>query len=128
MKRILRWLAAGLVTIVAFSVITWICGALVLPHVLKDPAVRWGLAGALGAAVAALAATWGHSFAESGQYATTSRRDRSDAPKIGKTGSGSAHNKISGGTFHGPVTQGRDSFGVTAGGSAAPTSPEPPAK
>jgi hypothetical protein len=30
---------------------------------LEDPAIRWGLASALGVALAALAALWGHGFA-----------------------------------------------------------------
>lgn len=41
------------------------------------------------------------------------------------TGSGSTRNKISGGTFHGPVTQGRDISGPTFSGFAPPAKPEP---
>lgn len=63
MKPIFSWLIAALVTSGAFAMATWICGALVLPGLLKDSGVRWGLAGALGVAVAALAALWGHSYA-----------------------------------------------------------------
>jgi hypothetical protein len=63
MERFGRWVAAALATVAAFSLSTWICGALVLPLVLKDPAIRWGLASALGVAMAALAALWGIGFA-----------------------------------------------------------------
>ncbi|WP_327123588.1 hypothetical protein [Streptomyces sp. NBC_01727] len=63
MQRSVRWVAAVLVTAAAFAVPTWLCGAVVLPPALKDPAIRWGVAAALGAALAALAAAWGHSFA-----------------------------------------------------------------
>jgi hypothetical protein len=62
-KQIVRWWVAALVTVTTFSLSTWICGALVLPAVMKDPAVRWGVAAGLGVAMAALAALWGHSYA-----------------------------------------------------------------
>lgn len=62
-----RWLVAVMVTVAAFAMTTWICGALILPVVMRDPGVRWGVAGACGVAVAALAALWGHSFASAGR-------------------------------------------------------------
>jgi hypothetical protein len=62
-KQIVRWWVAALVTVAAFSLSTWICGALVLPPMMKNPAVRWGVAAGLGVAMAALAALWGHSYA-----------------------------------------------------------------
>jgi hypothetical protein len=58
---------AGLATASAFAVPVWLCGAVVLPSLLKDPAIRWALASALGAALAPLAALWGHGFATQGQ-------------------------------------------------------------
>jgi hypothetical protein len=58
-----RWAVAVLATATAFLLPAWICGALVLPSMLKDPSIRWGLASALGAALAALAAAWGYGFA-----------------------------------------------------------------
>ncbi|WP_405640466.1 hypothetical protein [Streptomyces uncialis] len=63
MERFGRWVVAFLVTVAAFAVSTWLCGALVLPSVLKDPAIRWSVASALGATAAALAAMWGYGFA-----------------------------------------------------------------
>ena len=73
MERNLRWAVAALVTLAAVAVPTWLCGAVVLPPLLKDGAIRWGLAGVVGLALAALAALWGHS------YATGTERDESAA-------------------------------------------------
>ncbi|MFE7586431.1 hypothetical protein ACFU5Y_33245 [Streptomyces gardneri] len=47
----------------SFAAVTSLCGALVLPPMMEDAAIRWGLASAMGAALAALAAAWGHGFA-----------------------------------------------------------------
>ena len=70
-----RWLVAVMVTVAAFAMTTWICGALILPVVMRDPGVRWGVAGACGVAVAALAALWGHSFASAGRSEDTRPRE-----------------------------------------------------
>jgi hypothetical protein len=107
MKPVIRWLVAGLVTIAAFASVAWICGAVVLATFMKDPGARWGVAGALGVAVAALAALWGHSFASA--EVTLQADSGSDScedvhgPDLQNPG-----NTISGGTFHGPVIQGRN--------------------
>ncbi|GEB60107.1 hypothetical protein GCM10017674_75900 [Streptomyces gardneri] len=50
-------------TVSSFAAVTSLCGALVLPPMMEDAAIRWGLASAMGAALAALAAAWGHGFA-----------------------------------------------------------------
>ncbi|MDX2515895.1 hypothetical protein [Streptomyces stelliscabiei] len=63
MRRNLRWATAGLVTAVVFAVPTWLCGAVFLPSVVTDAAVRWGLSSALGVVLATLAVAWGQSFA-----------------------------------------------------------------
>jgi hypothetical protein len=99
----LRWAVAVLVTIAAFAAATWVCGAFVLP--MHDGGVRWGIAGGLGVAVAALAALWGHSYATAEhEHEHPDAQTAHAAPaRAGRTG-----NKISGGTFHGPVIQGRD--------------------
>jgi hypothetical protein len=52
----LRWLVAVVVTVAAFGVALWVCGALLLPLWLKSGADRWVVAAGLGVAVAALAA------------------------------------------------------------------------
>lgn len=63
MERNIRWAVAGLVTAAAFTVPAWLCGSVVLPPLLKDPAIRWSLASALGAVLGSLAVLWGHGFA-----------------------------------------------------------------
>ncbi|MEU4682555.1 hypothetical protein [Streptomyces xinghaiensis] len=47
----------------AFAIPTWLCGAVLLPSVLTDAAVRWGLSSALGVVLATLAVAWGQGFA-----------------------------------------------------------------
>ena len=56
MSRAGRWLVAVVVTVAAFGVSMWVCGALLLPLWLKSGADRWVVAAGLGVAVAALAA------------------------------------------------------------------------
>jgi hypothetical protein len=57
------WLVAAVVTVAAFGLSLWLCGALLLPLWLKSGADRWAVAAALGTAVAGLAALWGASWA-----------------------------------------------------------------
>lgn len=97
----LRWAVAASVTIAAFAAATWICGAFVLP--MRDGAARWSIASGLGVAVAALAALWGHSYATAEHQEPTVEKAHAAPANMGRTS-----NKISGGTFHGQVTQGRD--------------------
>ncbi|MFD5908782.1 hypothetical protein ACFWHL_08745 [Streptomyces massasporeus] len=56
-------------TTVAFAGTTWLCGALLLAPVMHDSAVRWTVACGAGAALAALAAMWGHGYARGGRTA-----------------------------------------------------------
>ncbi|WP_237408883.1 hypothetical protein [Streptomyces sp. M2CJ-2] len=63
MNRLARWTVAGVVTVGSFAAVTTLCGAWVLPPMMEDAAIRWGLASAVGAALAALAAAWGYGFA-----------------------------------------------------------------
>lgn len=74
MERNIRWVTAGLVTAVAFAVPAWLCGAVLLPPLLKDPVIRWSLASALGAVLGSLAVLWGHGFATQATAAGTSGR------------------------------------------------------
>ena len=74
MGRNVRWAVAGLATAAAFAVPVWLCGAVVLPPLLKDPAIRWSLASALGAVLGSLAVLWGHSFATRAPATGTSGR------------------------------------------------------
>ena len=62
-SRAARWLVAVLVTVAAFGMSLWVCGALLLPLWLKSEADRWVVAAGLGVAVAALAALGGASWA-----------------------------------------------------------------
>lgn len=47
----------------AFALVTWLCGALILTHAIRDPAIRWGIAGVAAGALAGFLALWGQSFA-----------------------------------------------------------------
>jgi hypothetical protein len=73
MSRTVRWLVAAVVTVAAFGVSLWVCGALLLPLVLKSGADRWVVAAGLGVAVAALAALWGAWWAGREAEASSSR-------------------------------------------------------
>jgi hypothetical protein len=103
-----RWSVAVLVTVAAFVVGTWISGAIVLPSIVKDPAIRWSIAAAFGVAVAGLGALWGHSFGAREQASDThSHHDAGTLTNEALTGSGGTYNEIKGGTFRGMVIQGR---------------------
>jgi hypothetical protein len=62
----MRWLVAAVVTVAAFGLSLWVCGALLLPLWLKSGADRWVVAAGLGVAVAALAALGCASWAGGG--------------------------------------------------------------
>jgi len=119
---VLRWTVAVAVTIAAFAAATWVCGALVLAALkMHDAGVRWGVAGGLGVAVAALAALWGASFAtgEARQPQPQPGQAPEGAPPAtaGPAADGGeveAVNEIGGGTFQQPL-QGRDLGAVTTG-------------
>jgi hypothetical protein len=125
LKSVVRWSVAGLVTVFTFSTATWICGALVLRTMMKDPAVRWGVAAGLGVAVAALAALWGESFAN-GEKKTEGIPSATSAltAQASSAPQGGTHNEISGGIFHGPVFQGRNFSGSQTVGTALPQDPD----
>jgi len=78
-----RWAVAGLVTLAAFAVATWVSGVFLFTRLLPSPDARWPVAVAVGAAVAAFTGLWGQSWAtESGgqvsaeQLAPHERRER----------------------------------------------------
>jgi hypothetical protein len=132
-KPVARWSAAAAVTVAAFAAAAWVSGALILPAVIRDPGIRWGLAGSVGVAVAALGALWGSSFAagDNSPEADSGSSDAKPAPGRaaqgrGDKGRGDTRNEITGGTFHGPVIQSRDFSGPADSGAvpARPLGPE----
>lgn len=116
-----RWVVAVLVTIATFAAATWVCGAFVLP--MHDGGVRWGIAGSLGVATAAVAALWGHSYASAEDHQPAAEETHAAPAATGRIS-----NKISGGTFHGPVVQGRDIGTVNLAdlATAERAQPQPP--
>ncbi|MFC7900258.1 hypothetical protein ACFUV1_08890 [Streptomyces griseoincarnatus] len=118
MRRNLRWAVAGLVTVVAFAVPTWLCGAVFLPSALKDPAVRWGLSSALGVVLATLAVAWGQGFATRAR-----QEDPPTPPSDGPvTASGPRSIAIQGNPT-GNISTG--DTGVRAAPDSSPARPEP---
>lgn len=108
-----------LVTIAAFAAATWVCGAFVLT--MRDGGVRWSIGVGLGVAVAALAALWGHSYATAEH-----EKPAAEAACAAPADTGSTNNKITGGTFHGPVMQGRDIGTLKLAGPAEAEHPQTP--
>ncbi|WP_051969114.1 hypothetical protein [Kitasatospora azatica] len=111
---------AGIVTLLAFAVPVWLCGAVVLPSLLKDPAIRWPLASTLGAALAALAAVWGQGFATSGQGTTG---QTPSAPSVQAT---PARAVAIGGNNQGAISTG-DALVPAQPTPAGPATAQPPA-
>ena len=108
MRLVARWGMAVAGAVAGFAVAWWVCGTLIG----LDEGVSLGVAGAVLAVLLAVAAWWASREPGSG-----------DADGAGREQSGSVKNTISGGTFSGPVLQGRDFTGLTFGASpAAPAS------
>ncbi|MFD8566660.1 hypothetical protein [Streptomyces sp. NPDC059639] len=114
---------AGLATAAAFAVPVWLCGAVVLPSLLKDPAIRWSLATALGAALASLVVLWGHGFATRGQGTTG---QTPSGPSVQATAGRAV---AIGGNSSGPLSTGDAVVPgqPTVGGPAPAQPPAPPA-
>jgi hypothetical protein len=97
MSRAGRWLVAVAVTIAAFGVSLWMCGALLLPLWLKSGADRWVVAAGVGVAVAALAALGSASWADrQSEDSSSGPRERSisasgDISGIASTGDGTTN-------------------------------------
>jgi hypothetical protein len=96
MNRVGRWLVAAAGTVAAFGVGLWVCGALLLPSVLKSEADRWVVAAGLGVAVAALAALGGASWAGRSEESSPGLGGRSvsasgDISGIASTGDGTTN-------------------------------------
>jgi hypothetical protein len=96
MSRARRWLVAVVVTVAAFGVSLWVCGALLLPLWLKSGPDRWVVAAGLGVAVAALAALGGASWAGQSEDPSSGPEKRSisaggDITGIASTGNGTTN-------------------------------------
>ena len=63
MGRLIRWVVAWTVTMGVCVAVTWVAGAVVLPHLMRSPDTRWVLASGLGVAAGALVALWAIGFA-----------------------------------------------------------------
>ncbi|WP_229848991.1 hypothetical protein [Streptomyces melanogenes] len=100
-------------TVAAFAVATWLCGALVLAPVVPDDATRWALACGVGSAVAALAGMGGYGYA-------TRPQQTPESPPV-TTASGVRSVAI-GGNSHGPINTGD----TTPAAPAAPDAVPPP--
>jgi hypothetical protein len=111
MRLVARWGVAVVVSAVGFALAWWICEKLIR----LDEGVSLGIAGAVLAVLLAFAAWWAPLKVGSGG---ADRSGREQAPSGGERAGGAA-NTISGGTFSGPVLQGRDFTGLNFGGSAA---------
>ena len=99
MKNIARGTFAVVIVAAVFALVAWFCGAIILPHVLKDPVVRWTVATAAAIAVDALVAMWAYSLVKGGE---------NDDTGAVKTGAGRTKSSIKKAVILGPVTQGRD--------------------
>ncbi|WP_344439304.1 hypothetical protein [Kitasatospora nipponensis] len=102
-----------------------VCGLWVLPSLVDDAATRWGVASALGAAVAALAVLWGQGFAAS----DSGQGGAGTASGVSVEASG-ARSVAVGGSVKGNISTGDTGTGARhtpgAGGSTGPASPPGP--
>ena len=117
MRLVTRWAVAVAGSAAGFALAWWACQGLVG----ADEGVSLGVAGAVLAVLLAVAAWWAPRGVGSGGAESAGREQVSPV----REETGNVTNEISGGTFRGPVLQGRDFTGLTFG--AAPASrPEDP--
>ncbi|MFF9727787.1 hypothetical protein [Streptomyces gardneri] len=107
-------------TVAALAVPVWLCGAVVLPPLLEDPAIRWPLASTLGTALAALAALWGYGFATRGRPTT------GPTPSSPSAQATAERAVAIGGNNHAPVSTG-DAPAPTLPAPAGPAAGQPSA-
>ena len=110
MRLVARWGGAVLVSATGFALGWWVCARLIK----LDEGISLGVAGAVLAILLAVAAWWVPGGADSKEA------DTAAGPRAGPT-----TNAISGGTFNGPVIQGRDITGLTFGASPPRSAPRP---
>jgi hypothetical protein len=116
MRLVARWGGALAVSAVGFGLTWWVCQELIG----ADEGISLGIAGAVLAVLLAVAAWWAPRGADSGRAESAGREQVSPV----REETGNVTNEIGGGTFSGPVLQGRDFTGLTFG--AAPPAPSRP--
>src|SRR5712691_117142 len=99
MTNMARGALAFFMVAAVFALVTWLCGAIILPDVLRDPVVRWTVSTAAAIAIDAFVAIWAYSF---------SKGNENDETGTAKPGAGRTRNLIKKAVILGPVTQGRD--------------------
>lgn len=115
MRLVVRWGMVVAIGAAAFALSWWVCQE----RIQLDEGISLGIAGAVLAILLAVSAWWAPRGADSGGADGAMREKAS--PALEKTGD--VENTISGGTFSGPVLQGRDFTSMTFGASpAAPVS------
>ena len=106
----LRWLVAGVVTLMVFAVCTWLAGAVVLPHLLRDHGDRWVIAAGCGVALAALAGLGAYRYATARAAGTSGERGTAEPEPVV---SGAGERSISvGGDLDGIASTGDNSVNV----------------
>ncbi|GBQ00266.1 hypothetical protein SSP531S_16800 [Streptomyces spongiicola] len=115
-------MVAGLVTAVAFTVPTWLGGAVLLPSAVADDAIRWSLSSALGVVLATLAGAWGQGFA------TRAPRpeDASALPSGGPVTASGPRSVAVKGDPTGPISTGDTVVRAVPDGSAGRPEPDSP--
>ena len=117
MRLVARWGVALAIGVAGFALAWWVCQELIR----LDEGVSLGVAAALLAMLLAIGSWWAPRRAEGGDPDGALRKQA--APVREKTGD--VENTISGGTFSGPVFQGRDFTGLTFGASPVPPASQP---
>ena len=116
MRLVARWGVAVAGSVAGFALAWWVCVKLIK----LDEGVSLGIAGAVLAVLLAIAAWWAPRDADSG---VTDSAEQGQVPSAGEK-TGNVTNTVSGGTFSGPVVQGRDFIGLTFGTSPAAPAPQ----
>jgi Zn-dependent protease with chaperone function len=107
-----RWWVAGLVTLAAVAVFTWVSGAFVLPALLASSGERWAVASGIGVAVAAFVALWGQWWATQADAAAREATGNGDTRASGSQVTASGNRA---------VALGRDNTGNISTGDGAVT-------
>jgi len=117
MRLVARWGMAVGIGAAGFVLAWWVCQELIR----LDEGISLGIAGAVLAVVLAVGSWWAPRGADG---RGTDGTMREQAPPV-QAKAAEVENTISGGTFSGPVLQGRDFTGLTFGASPAPPASQP---